>query len=139
MLPTGEANREPALPSSGTDRNRRTIREAEQKMSAAERRALLPPKIKQHVRECAFVFGVTEQAIMSKSQVGETSRARRAVIQRLVLLGYSSTQIGRWLGLDHSTVIYHKGQPAATPRFKDLPKVTAGPVPVPDLSGEWAI
>ena len=63
------------------------------------------------------------------------TRARRAICCELSRRGYSLSQIGRWLRVHHTSVFYAlrsqgRAARAAAPR---------GPVPCPDLSGEWAI
>ena len=90
----------------------------------------LPPKIRRILAIAAEDFGVTVQAILSGTKVGETGRARRAVCHMLRRQGHSLPQIGRWLNLHHTSVLHAVKQPISQ---KDHT------IPVPDLSGEWAI
>ena len=54
---------------------------------------LLPPKVRRVCDIAAADFGVTIQAILSGTKVGETSKARRQTIQTLKRQGYSTPQM----------------------------------------------
>ena len=101
---------------------------------------LLPPKVRRVCDIAAADFGVTIQAILSGTKVGETSKARRQTIQTLKRQGYSTPQIGRWLGLHHTSILAAAKLPAAKPGVVSRhPTAEPVDVPYPDLSGEWAI
>ena len=54
--------------------------------------------------------------------------------------GYSTPQIGRWLGLHHTSILAAAKLPAAKPGVVSRhPTAEPVEVPYPDLSGEWAI
>lgn len=50
--------------------------------------------------------GVTVQEIMGRSKIRAIARARQEVCRRLVEHGWSFPRVGRFLGLDHTTVIH---------------------------------
>lgn len=70
----------------------------------------MTPRVKQYVAEEATRSGVMASDVLSKHPHGymvhPAKEARRAVMTRLRADGFSTTQIGRWFGIDHSTVIY---------------------------------
>lgn len=70
----------------------------------------MTPRVKQYVAEEANRSGVTAGDVLSKHPHGylrhPAKAARSAVMRRLRADGFSTTQIGRWFGIDHSTVIY---------------------------------
>lgn len=90
-----------------------------------------PPDVLAIVKRVAELFGVKYQYILSGSSVRAVAHARHDVIRQLRQRGNTLSQIGRWLGLHHTTVHYYqKGvRPRPDPRE----------IKCPDLSGEWAI
>jgi chromosomal replication initiation ATPase DnaA len=74
----------------------------------------MTPRVKQYVAEEAARTGLLEADVVRKRRTHEFGRtcphpakeARAAVMRRLRADGFSTTQIGRWFGIDHSTVIY---------------------------------
>jgi chromosomal replication initiation ATPase DnaA len=92
----------------------------------------LPPSVLAVVRNAAMEFGISPAQILGRDQARYSVRARYAAIRELYLRGYSTPQIGRWLNRHHTTVIY------ALRGRKGIAEPPS-PIPVPDLSGEWAI
>lgn len=66
---------------------------------------VMPVRVFGHAIEAALDHGTTVSAILSRDRTAIVSRARRAVMHRLRQEGATTTQIGRWLGRDHSTVV----------------------------------
>lgn len=74
----------------------------------------MTPRVRQYVAEAAQRHGTTPEAVMLKRpQFGKgfprphcASDARREVMNRLRADGFTVTQVGRWFGVDHSTVSY---------------------------------
>ena len=95
----------------------------------------LPPRVRSALRIAADIFDVTPEAILSGTKVGKTAGARRMAIQVLVRQKFGQNQIGRWLGLHHTSVSYY----IAGERKKTLEEIESEQFPVPDFSGEWAI
>lgn len=68
----------------------------------------MTPRIAQYAREA----GSTPEAVCARIPLGwrlkghPAADARRAVIRRLRADGFSITQIGRWMGIHHTTVSY---------------------------------
>lgn len=88
-------------------------------------RARLNELIEQH---CRFTGAVVAD-FQRGSRTKECTQARTLVIRDLTAAGVSSVQIGKWLGIHHTSVLYQQKKQC----------VYSGPIPVPDLSGEWAI
>jgi chromosomal replication initiation ATPase DnaA len=91
----------------------------------------IPRRVRAIIRDAADRFETTESLVLGPLQERQCVQARCAVARRLRNEGYSLTVIGRWLNRHHTTVVHmlkHSVEAAA-----------AGDVPVPDLSGEWAI
>ena len=70
------------------------------------------PVARPTVRTLSYVYeesrarGVPVELVMSRSRRRSAVRARQAVMRRLRADGFSTVQIGRWLGRDHSTVVH---------------------------------
>jgi hypothetical protein len=64
----------------------------------------MTPRVRQYAADVAAAHGVTAETIFSESRKGPAARARRQLYQRLREDGFSSSQIGHWLGRDASTV-----------------------------------
>jgi chromosomal replication initiation ATPase DnaA len=68
----------------------------------------MTPRVRQYIAEIAFWHGLPAAAIIAPSRArGAVMDARTDVMRRLHDNGFSTSQIGRWLQRDHSTVIYH--------------------------------
>jgi chromosomal replication initiation ATPase DnaA len=81
------------------------------------------------VRIAAEDAGVDPHAIMGRSRSVHVTKARKAASIALRRMGYSLPEIGRALGVHHTSV-YHA---VRDDRPKDFTP------PIPDYSGEWAI
>ena len=94
-----------------------------------------PTKVRQVIAAAAGGSELRVADILGPSRERNIVRARRRAVRDLLDLNYSSAQVGRYLGINHTSVLYH-GR-----RSRGLPgrKVAWGEVPCPDLSGEWAI
>lgn len=70
----------------------------------------MPPRVKQYALEEAQRTGVIVGQVLAKHPDGRdphpAKQARAAVMNRLRSDGFSLTQIGGWLGVHHTTVIY---------------------------------
>lgn len=64
-------------------------------------------RVREYCREEAMRFGTRASHILSPSRRWTDVAARRAVMRRLVADGFSTLQIGAWMGRDHSTVVHH--------------------------------
>lgn len=92
----------------------------------------LPPRVRRVLAIAAEDHRVSVGMILSKNQDREVARARHEVIQNLARMGFSASHIGRMLRRHHTTVLYAVNkEPVSNPQRRE--------VPVPDLSGEWAI
>ncbi len=102
----------------------------------------IPGRARQAIQVAAEEFEVTAQQVMGDSHEKRIVLGRRRAIRYLLRLQFSRAQIGRFLGLNHASVIYHeridKGLPG---KGKVMPEVIEklAAIPCPDLSGEWAI
>jgi DNA-binding NarL/FixJ family response regulator len=75
------------------------------------------PRVRQYVAEEASAAGIDAGDIFTRSKRRPVAYARRRVAVRLRTDGFSYQQIGRWLGLDHSTIVYYMGG-ALPPRVR---------------------
>jgi chromosomal replication initiation ATPase DnaA len=66
----------------------------------------MTPRVHQYVQEAAAEHGTYPQAILGRCRLRTVYRARQQVMRRLRADGFSYTQIGRWIGRDHTTVMY---------------------------------
>ena len=64
----------------------------------------MTPRVRLYAEQAASDHRVTADAILSASARRPVARARGDVMRRLRADGFTVTQIGRWLGRDHSTV-----------------------------------
>jgi chromosomal replication initiation ATPase DnaA len=94
----------------------------------------LPAKVRRVVMFAASEHRVTLGQVLGSSKSTPIMRARRQAAQSLRAMGFSFSQIGRYLGKHHTTIQYACAMPAETG-----PDYDRTPIPVPDLSGEWAI
>ena len=69
----------------------------------------LPPPVASLVRHYANAHGTTVEAILRGCRTRRVGFARRCVIERLRAQGHTLQQIGRWLRLHHTAVMYHLG------------------------------
>ena len=94
-----------------------------------------PKSIRIALTIAADEMGVRVADILGPSSARNIVQGRRRAIRHLRRMNLSYSQIARYLGLNHTTVIYHvridKGEAARGPRNFTIP--------CPDLSGEWAI
>jgi chromosomal replication initiation ATPase DnaA len=74
----------------------------------------MTPRVRQYAAEEAMRAGVLPADVLRKrvghakgqAQPHPAKAARQAVMRRLRADGFTLTQIGRWFGVDHTTVIY---------------------------------
>lgn len=64
--------------------------------------------------------------------------AKCAIAHNLRVQGFSLSQIGRFMGIHHTSVHYMLSRPRPSIAFLRPAKVELS-IPFPDLSGEWAI
>lgn len=100
----------------------------------------LPREIETLIRRTAYQFSTTLEEIQSGIKPTNVMLARRSCIHKLRKQGFSLSQIGRWLRVHHTSVLYalQKPNPRSTGYFVE-PEPADNEVPCPDLSGEWAI
>lgn len=95
----------------------------------------LPGRVQWAMRNLAEQHSVDPLTVFGAYGSRQTTKCRGAVCRKLRAMGFSLHEIARWLDIDHSTVLHHAPSVTRTP--------TDGPVviniPIPDLSGEWAI
>lgn len=91
-----------------------------------------PPKVQQIIRQWAHVYGVRPEAILSPDRTRPVSRSRNRAVTELAHIGYTKSEIARFLMLHPSSV---------WSALKRTPTVEsfAVDIPCPDLSGEWCI
>lgn len=83
----------------------------------------------------AASHGAQVSDVLAGNQSPVTVRAREALIGAMYDTGLSFAEIGRRLGMHHTSVITAKRRSDA----RRAGYAALGPIPVPDLSGEWAI
>lgn len=70
----------------------------------------MTPRVREYAAQEAARAGVCADLVLrsfpGNGQGHPAKAARRAVLRRLRADGFTTTQIGRWFGIDHSTVIY---------------------------------
>lgn len=66
----------------------------------------MTPRVRLYAEEIGFWHGVKPRAIMSRSQKRPVAHARGDVMRRLRRDGFTTTQIGKWMGRNHATVVY---------------------------------
>lgn len=66
----------------------------------------MTPRVRYYVAEAAAWHGVEAEAIVGRSRRRKHCLARAHVMRWLRRDGFSTVQIGRWLGRDHSTVTH---------------------------------
>ncbi len=71
----------------------------------------MSPRVKAYVADAAAVYGTTADRVLGKSQRAADVAARRTVWRKLQADGFSLTQIGRWTGRHHTTVLFGLRQP----------------------------
>lgn len=67
----------------------------------------MTPLVHRYADEIGFWHGVGPRDIFSRSRRQSTASARADVMRRLRSDGFSLSQIGRWQGRDHTTVLFH--------------------------------
>jgi chromosomal replication initiation ATPase DnaA len=90
--------------------------------------------------EAAEYFGLSVADLVGRGQQRDCVGARRMAATKMRSMGYSTTQIGHFLGRDHSTIISLLGMRGAVARREEWRREAAEFDPdAPDFSGEWAI
>ncbi len=102
-----------------------------------ERGLNLPPRVRTVLNISASDHGTTTAAILGGSRLKHISAARRQAIHTLRRMGFSFPEIGRFLGVHHTTCIYAVKHHAPRGDFAPVPQDNT--IQYPDLSGEWAI
>ncbi len=64
----------------------------------------MTPRVHQYIEEIGFWHHVSADLTLSKTRVRQVGVARGDIMKRLRDDGFSTPQIGRWLGRDPSTV-----------------------------------
>lgn len=68
----------------------------------------MTPRVRRYAADIAFWHGIQPAQIFSLTRGRlPVATARADVMRRLRADGFHTHQIGRWLGRDHSTVVYH--------------------------------
>jgi chromosomal replication initiation ATPase DnaA len=72
----------------------------------------LPPRVRAILLDVAEKHNVTPAEIVGPGRTAEIVRARRCVIRRLAgfVPAPSYNAIGKWLGICHTSVLYHLGR-----------------------------
>lgn len=103
----------------------------------SDQKQALPTRLPKAVQLVLLIsaadHGVTAGQVLSGSHIAAVCKARRQAVQTLRRMGFSQTQVGGFLNLHHTSVSF------AEHSLRVKPKAEEGEVPVPDLSGEWAI
>jgi hypothetical protein len=94
---------------------------------------IAPPRVADILQGAARYFGCEVVEITSRCHIRHVVAARAHCAQVLTNLGFSTTVIGRYLNCHHSSVVYMNQKARAVALLPPLD------VPIPDLSGEWAI
>jgi chromosomal replication initiation ATPase DnaA len=66
----------------------------------------MTPRVDFYALVAGVRYNVARAEIFGRSRRVPVARARREVMRRLRDDGFTTTQIGRWMGRDHSTVIH---------------------------------
>lgn len=102
----------------------------------------IPGRARQAIQLAAEEFEISYAMLMGDSREKRIVLGRRRAVRYLIRLQFSRAQIGRFLNLNHASVLYHeridKGLPG---KGKPTPEIIEKlrEIPCPDLSGEWAI
>jgi chromosomal replication initiation ATPase DnaA len=96
----------------------------------------LPPAIFDLIKQVADSTKLSVGQILGPSRLAEICDARRTVARILASRGLGYAQIGRYLGVDHSSVFYmcNKRKPVRSAVHVEPEDFTQ-----PDESGVWAI
>lgn len=65
----------------------------------------MTPRVRQYVSEAAREHGTTSAAVFGRDRPPATIGARHAAMRRLRADGFALTQIGRWFGRHHTSVL----------------------------------
>ena len=99
----------------------------------------LPPRIMAVIRLAAIENDVTPDRLFEEGKLGGRAMlARRVAVCRLRAMGFSLAEIGRFMGLHHTSVLHHLKVRRRQLGIGRTSKRDDDPV-IPDLSGEWAI
>lgn len=96
--------------------------------------ASVPPAVLRAMKCAAEDFNLSLPELLNGKSDTKV-KARRRCIQTLRRMGFSLTEIGRFMGRHHTTVLHALG--GHSPRLS--PEEQLASIPCPDLSGEWAI
>jgi hypothetical protein len=70
----------------------------------------MTPRVREIIKTVASERGVPVLSIVSHCRIGKVYRARMEVAKRLDACGYGSSQIGRLLHHDHTTILFYLGR-----------------------------
>lgn len=96
----------------------------------------IPNRVCDVIREAALAFELEPSLVVAKSQERQPVAARRYAAVRLRTLGFSTPQIGRWLGNRHHTTVRNLLIGFKMP--ETVPELLYDSN-TPDESGIWAI
>ena len=80
--------------------------------TAPSTREAKPSRVSVYAQEESERHGVSVDEVFEYTRRPGAVDARHAVMRRLRADGFKTTQIARWMGRDHSTVIYALGKAA---------------------------
>lgn len=101
----------------------------------AEKKRLGTKQLHTMAVKFAEAHGVPVADLVGGNQSPRVVRAREALIGAMHDEGLAFAEIGRQLGMHHTSVITAKRRSDS----RRAAYYAMGPIPVPDLSGEWAI
>lgn len=110
----------------------------------------LPPKVRKAIQIAAEEAGTTVSMLFGPDRHKKTCQGRRLAIRYLLRMEFSRAQIGRFLGIHHTSVLNHerrdimnaedtRGNGLTAAWRSQIPPKAPVEIPCPDLSGEWAI
>jgi hypothetical protein len=97
---------------------------------------ILPIRVKALIVEVAEQYNVVPASLFDRRGPLVNTVVKRIIIGRLSKQGIADTVIARFLGMHHTSVFHLRRQ--AQERI-NLAREINWEIPVPDLSGEWAI
>lgn len=92
-----------------------------------------PARVEKALLSVAEQFAVQRDELLEGTKRKNVAQARAALCKELRAMGFTLDRIGLYLNVHHTTV--H----AAVYGRKGSREPWQGPIPCPDLSGEWAI
>jgi len=93
---------------------------------------ILPRRIRQVLTDIAAEHNLTLAAMIEHRQFRHLVRVRRQAARRLRAMGFSYPVIGRWLGLDSSSIVHLVKRRPDDPEPADRPALIDAD-PEPDL------